>query len=245
MSSSPRSKAGHRGASLSPGMLGSATIKDLLIDTSIAASERAALGLPSNGGGLINNIDGRWKRRRSHSTHTADNLTSILSDTNDNPGSEQPQSPPQFVAYTPHIRTEAEKQIERNERLDEVEPGLTEFRKQRKLHVDQFENLQKQSGMVSNRIDKLNDEIEDLRLQWGKVEREKAGLLGSMERYEQKSIELEKVVRKDDAIAKKYHNYLTLVEEVLVLEDSDDEGEDEYHPMYVSAQGYVEGEHDE
>lgn len=80
--------------------------------------------------------------------------------------------------------------------------------------------------MVSNRIDKISDDVEKLRLQWGELEREKAALLGSSERYEAKLMEQEKRVHKDDVRAKRYHDYLTLVEEVLVLDDDEDDEDD-------------------
>jgi len=139
--------------------------------------------------------------------------------------------PPPSEVPTGGFRTETEEQIEKNERRDEVEPGLGEFRKQRELHVRQLQDLNKKSLMVSNRIDKLNDDVEQLRQQWGDMEREKAALLTSSERYEQKTIKQEQIVHKDDVKAKKYHDYLTLSEEVLMLDDSDDE-EDEGRPVF-------------
>lgn len=138
--------------------------------------------------------------------------------------------PPPSEAPT-NLRNETEAQIERNERRDEVEPGLTEFRKERDLHVRQLKDLNKKALMVSNRIDKLNDDVEKLRQQWGDMEREKAALLTSSERYEQRTIKQEMVVHRDDVKAKKYHDYLTLVEDVLILEDSEDEEEEE-RPMF-------------
>jgi hypothetical protein len=138
--------------------------------------------------------------------------------------------PPPSEAPT-NSRSETDAQIEKNERRDEVEPGLTEFRKTRELHVRQLQDLNKKALMVSNRIDKLNDDVEQLRQQWGDMEREKAALLTSSERYEQKTIKQERRVHKDDKKAKKYHDYLTLAEEVLMLEDSDDE-EDEDRPVF-------------
>jgi CRISPR/Cas system-associated endonuclease Cas1 len=77
--------------------------------------------------------------------------------------------------------------------------------------------------MVDNRIDKLNDDVEKLRQQWSEVEREKAALLTSKERYQQKIAAQRKVVHRDDVTAKKYDDYLNLVAEVLVLDDSDNE----------------------
>jgi len=139
--------------------------------------------------------------------------------------------PPPSEAPTSGFRSETEAQIEMNERRDEVEPGLSEFRKQRDLHIRQLQDLNKKSLMVSNRIDKLNDDVEKLRQQWGNMEREKAALLTSSERYEQKTIKQERRVHKDDVKAKKYHDYLTLVEEVLMLDDSEDE-EDEDRPVF-------------
>jgi hypothetical protein len=77
--------------------------------------------------------------------------------------------------------------------------------------------------MVDNRIDKLNDDVEKLRQQWSEVEREKAALLTSKERYQQKIAAQREIVYRDDVTAKKYDNYLNLVAEVLVLDDSDDD----------------------
>lgn len=112
-----------------------------------------------------------------------------------------------------------------------MEPGLSEFRKKRELHVRQLEDLNKKARMVVDRIDKLNDDVEKLRQQWGEIEREKEALLGTSARYERKMMEQEKVVRKDDKKAKKYHDYLMLAEEVLVLEDSSDD-EDAMRPVF-------------
>jgi uncharacterized coiled-coil DUF342 family protein len=147
-------------------------------------------------------------------------------------------APPPPSDIPTNFRSETEAQIEKNERRDEVEPGLTEFRKQRDLHVRQLQDLNKKALMVSNRIDKLNDDVEQLRAQWGDMEREKAGLLTSSERYEQKTIKQEKRVHKDDKKAKKYHDYLTLAEEVLMLEDSDDEDEEERPVFDWGASGH-------
>ena len=145
--------------------------------------------------------------------------------------------PPPSDAPT-NFRRETEAQIEKNERRDEVEPGLTEFRKQRDLHVRQLQDLNKKALMVSNRIDKLNDDVEQLRQQWGEMEREKAALLTSSELYEQKTIKQEKRVHKDDKKAKKYHDYLTLAEEVLMLDDSDDEDEEDRPVFDWGASGH-------
>ena len=140
-------------------------------------------------------------------------------------------APPPSSEAPANFRSETSAHIEKNERRDEVEPGLTEFRKQRELHVRQLQDLNKKALMVSNRIDKLNDDVEQLRQQWGDMEREKATLLVSSERYEQRTIKQERRVHKDDKKAKKYHDYLTLAEEVSMLEDSDDE-EDEDRPVF-------------
>ena len=79
--------------------------------------------------------------------------------------------------------------------------------------------------MVAGRIDFLNDSVEALRRRWGEIEREKAALLGSSERYEQRVLEMEGVVRRDDGVARRFHEYLTLRAEVLVLEEEEEEGE--------------------
>ena len=135
--------------------------------------------------------------------------------------------PPNFAAPARPIRSEYEFQVEKNQRMDEVEPELRKFRYKRRLHVLQLEDIDKKRIMVMERIDKLDDDVEKLRQQWGELERQKAGLLTSQQRYEQKKTAQEKVVHKDDVIAQKYHDYLTLDEEVLVLDDSDDEDGDE------------------
>lgn len=146
--------------------------------------------------------------------------------------------PPQTDTLPHRARTEHEEHIEKNERRDEVEPGLTEFRKQRELHVRQLEDLNKKARMVVDRIDKLNDDVEKLRQQWGDIEREKEALLSTTARYERKMMEQEKKVREDDKKAKKYHDYLMLEDEVLVLEDSSDD-EDERRPVFDwGAQGH-------
>lgn len=80
--------------------------------------------------------------------------------------------------------------------------------------------------MVAERIDKMNEDVEKLRQQWGELERAKTALLVSHEGYEKKLGAQRKIVHKDDVTAKKYHDYLTLTEEVLALDDSDD-GDDE------------------
>jgi uncharacterized coiled-coil DUF342 family protein len=140
-------------------------------------------------------------------------------------------APPPPSEAPANFRSETQEQIEKNERRDEVEPGLTEFRKQRELHVRQLQDLNKKALMVNNRIDKLNDDVEQLRQQWGDMERKKAALLTSSERYEQKAIKQERRVHRDDVKAKKYHDYLTLAEEVLMLDDSDEE-DDEDRPVF-------------
>lgn len=156
-------------------------------------------------------------------------------------------SPPPPESLTRLNRTEYEEQIEKTERLDEVEPGLSHFRAQRELHVRQLKDLNKRSNMVNSRIDKINDDVEKLRQQWGNLEREKAGLLVTSERYEQMTEKQEAVVRKDDATGFKYHAYLTLNSEVLVLDDDDEEEEDDDadRPMHDGGAHHVAGEDDE
>lgn len=100
--------------------------------------------------------------------------------------------------------------------------------------------------MVNSRIDKINDDVEKLRQQWGNLEREKAGLLVTSERYEQMTEKQEAVVRKDDATGVKYHAYLTLNSEVLVLDDDEEEDEDADRPMHDwGSYGHGGGEDDE
>jgi hypothetical protein len=164
------------------------------------------------------------------SSEKAMNGIKKLTDSPTGDNSRMSAAPPSSEAPA-NFRSETDAHIEKNERRDEVEPGLTEFRKQRELHVRQLQDLNKKALMVSNRIDKLNDDVEQLRQQWGDMEREKATLLVSSERYEQRTIKQERRVHKDDKKAKKYHDYLTLAEEVLMLEDSDDE-EDEDRPVF-------------
>jgi predicted nuclease with TOPRIM domain len=151
-----------------------------------------------------------------------------VTDSGADPDINLPSSPPPTTqAITRRVRSEYEFQVEKNKRLDEVEPGLTQFRGQRRLHIRQLEDIDKKRVMVMERIDKMNADVEKLRQQWGDLERDKAGLLESQHRYEQKKATQEQIVHKDDVIAKKYHDYLTLDEEVLVLDDSDDENEDD------------------
>lgn len=78
--------------------------------------------------------------------------------------------------------------------------------------------------MVAQRIDSLNDEVEALRVRWGEIEREKAALLGSSERYEQRLRVLEGRVRRDDRVAGRWHEWLTLGSEVLVLDSEEEDG---------------------
>ena len=127
--------------------------------------------------------------------------------------------------------------------MDEVEPGLSQFRDVRQLHIRQLEDYGKKIEMVTERVDKFTADIEKLRQQWGELEREKAKLLEAQQKWEQKKAAQEKVVHKDDVIAQKYRNYLALDEEVLVLDDSEDEDEDGDEPMYDwQGQGQEGGE---
>lgn len=132
--------------------------------------------------------------------------------------------------------------------MNEVEPGLSQFRDVRVLHIRQLKDLEKKTVMVTERIDKFTADIEKLRQQWGELEREKAKLLEAQQIYEKQKAAQEKVVHKDDVIGQKYSNYLALDEEVLVLDDSEDEDEDGDEPMYdwqAQDQGGGEGEDDE
>lgn len=127
--------------------------------------------------------------------------------------------------------------------MNEVEPGLSQFRDVRQLHIRQLEDYGKKIEMVTERVDKFTADIEKLRQQWGELEREKAKLLEAQQKWEQKKAAQEKVVHKDDVIAQKYRNYLALDEEVLVLDDSEDEDEDGDEPMYDwQGQGQEGGE---
>ena len=93
------------------------------------------------------------------------------------------------------------------------------------------------------RNDKLSADVEKLRQQWGELEREKAALLEAQQRWEKKMTAQEKVVHKDDVIAQKYHDYLALDEEVLVLDDSEDEdGDQVMFDWQEQRQGGVEEE---
>ena len=133
---------------------------------------------------------------------------------------------------TRRVRSDYEFQLEKNRRLDEVEPGLSQFREQRELHRRQLADLGKKTAMVTERVDKLNADIEKMRQQWGELERERAKLLEAQQSWEKKTAAQQKVVHKDDVISKKYHDYIALDEEVLVLDDSDDGDEDGDEPMY-------------
>jgi hypothetical protein len=132
-------------------------------------------------------------------------------------------SPRASDSVTHRVRNDVEATLERTERRDEVEPGHGKFLEKCSLHKAQLADIHKKAKMVDNRIDKLNDGVEKLRQQWSEVEREKAVLLTSKERYQQKIAAQRKVVYRDDVTAKKYDNYLNLVAEVLVLDDSDDD----------------------
>jgi hypothetical protein len=81
--------------------------------------------------------------------------------------------------------------------------------------------------MIGNRIDKLNDEVERLRQQWGGIEREKTALLSCKERYEHGLDQKAKILRRDEVKAQKYQDYLTLAQEVLNLDSDDDDDDDE------------------
>lgn len=132
--------------------------------------------------------------------------------------------------------------------MDEVEPGLSQFREQRDLHTRQLTDLGKKTAMVTERVDKMNADIEKMRQQWGELARERAKLLEAQQSWEKKTAAQQKVVHKDDVIAKKYHDYIALDDEVLVLDDSDDENEDEDgdEAMYDwQAQGQGGGEAEE
>jgi hypothetical protein len=97
--------------------------------------------------------------------------------------------------------------------------------------------------MVTERIDKLDKDIEKLRQQWGELEREKAKVLEAQQLWEQKKAALAKVVHKDDVIAQKYLDYVQLNEEVLVLDDSEDEdGDDMMDDWPAQGQGGGEDE---
>lgn len=152
------------------------------------------------------------------------------------------QYPPANDMVTHRVHNEAEAQIERNERLDAVEPGLNQFRNLRKIHTAQLNDIYKRAGMVDHRIDKLNDNVEKLRQQWGEIEREKEALLSSKENYEQKIVAHRKIVHKDDVKALKYHKYITLASEILVLDDSDEDEDDDDLIYNWGAQGRGEGE---
>ena len=128
--------------------------------------------------------------------------------------------------------------------MDEVEPGLSQFREQRELHTRQLTDLEKKTAMVTERVDKLDADIEKLRQQWGELEREKAKLFEAQQSWEKKTTAQQKIVHRDDVIAKKYDDYMSLDEEVLNLDDSDDEDGDE--PMYDwQAQGQGGGDDEE
>ena len=130
--------------------------------------------------------------------------------------------------------------------MNEVEPGLSQFRDVRQLHIRQLEDYGKKIEMVTERVDKFTADIEKLRQQWGELEREKAKLLEAQQKWELKKAAQEKVVHKDDVIAHKYLNYLALDEEVLALDDSEDEDEDGDEPMYDwQGQGQEGGEDEE
>ena len=130
--------------------------------------------------------------------------------------------------------------------MNEVEPGLSQFRDVRQLHIRQLEDYGKKIEMVTERVDKFTADIEKLRQQWGELEREKAKLLETQQLYEQKKTAQQKVVHKDDVIGQKYHDYLELDAEVLVLDDSEDENEDGDGPMYDwQGQGHEGGEGEE
>lgn len=116
--------------------------------------------------------------------------------------------------------------------MDEVEPGLSQFREQRELHARQLTDLRKKTAMVTERVDKLNADIEKMRQQWGELERERAKLLEAQQSWEKKTAAQQKIVHKDDVTAKKYDDYIALDEEVLVLDDSDAEDEDGDKLMY-------------
>ena len=85
--------------------------------------------------------------------------------------------PPNYEPPARRVRSDYEYQVERNKRQDEVEPTLAIFRDQRLLHTRQLEDFKKKSTMVTERIDKLDKDIEKLRQQWGELEREKAKVL--------------------------------------------------------------------
>lgn len=143
-----------------------------------------------------------------------------------------PSSPPSnYDRPTRRVRTEHEFQVEKNKRLDEVEPGLSQFHEQRELHTRQLTDLKRKTVMVTERLDKLTANIEKLRQQWGELEREKAKLLEAQQSWQQKTAAQQKIVHKDDVIAKKYRDYIWLDEEVLVLDDSEDD-EDGDGAMY-------------
>ena len=130
--------------------------------------------------------------------------------------------------------------------MDEVEPGLAQFHEQRGLHKRQLKDLEKKTKMVTERLDKLTADIEKMRQQWGELEREKAKLTEAQQTWQQKKAAQEKVVHKDDVIAQKYHDYIELDEEVLVLDDSESEDEDGDALMYDwEAQGQGGGEDEE
>jgi len=219
-----------------PGMSSYITTDTHMTDTIVAASESAALGLLPEENNHYN--VGKWFDLGGNTTHRRGQR---MTNSDTDPDLDLPSSPPlTFDPPTRRVRNEYEFQVEKNKRLDEVEPGLTQFRGQRRLHIRQLEDIDKKRIMVMERIDKLNADVEKLRQQWGDLERDKAGLLGTQHSYEQKKAAQEQVVHKDDVIAKKYHDYLTLDEEVLVLDDSDDEDEDDL--MYDwEAQQHVSG----
>lgn len=141
-------------------------------------------------------------------------------------------SPSYDTPPTRHVRSDYEFQLEKNKRLDEVEPGLSQFREQRELHARQLTDLKKKTAMVTERVDKLNADIEKMRQQWGELEREKAKLLEAQQSWEKNMAAQQKIVHKDEVIAKKYDDYIALDEEVLVLDDSDAEDEDGDKLMY-------------
>jgi len=172
--------------------------------------------------------------------HCGKQLTISESD----PTPDLPTSPPQTHELpTRPARSEYEFQVETNKRKDEVEPGLTQFRGKRRLHIRQLEDIRKKRIMVMERNDKLSADVEKLRQQWGELEREKAALLEAQQRWEKKMTAQEKVVHKDDVIAQKYHDYLALDEEVLVLDDSEDEdGDQVMFDWQEQRQGGVEEE---
>lgn len=135
------------------------------------------------------------------------------------------------------IRSAYEAQVEKTNRKDEVEPRLPAFRKKRDLHIRQMKDTEKRIKMVGNRIDKLNEDIEKLRNQWGELEREKATLLITNERYEQTKAKQQKIMLKDDRMAKRYQDYLTLAQEVLVLDSSEDEEDEDAAMVDWGTQG--------